>query len=45
MSLAIFLGRAGPQFPNRVKIPLSTDQKQNTLDQVSYYNNFCEFGI
>jgi len=38
-------GLAGTQFPNLVKSPFSTDEKQNTLDQVSYYNNFCEFGI
>ncbi len=37
-------GLAGTQFPNLVKSPFSTDEKQNTLDQVSHYNNFYEFG-
>jgi len=35
---------AGEKLPNLVKSPLSTDEKQNTYEQVSHYNNFYEFG-
>lgn len=35
---------AGTKLPNLAKSPLSTDEKQNTFDQVSHYNNYYEFG-
>jgi len=37
-------GFAGTKLPNLAKSPLSTDEKQNTFDQVTHYNNFYEFG-
>src|SRR5450432_1658829 len=37
-------GLAGTNLGNLVKSPFSTDEKQNTLDQVSHYNNYYEFG-
>lgn len=36
--------QAAGNFPTLVKSPFSTTEKQNTLDQVSHYNNFYEFG-
>ncbi|HEY2016833.1 MAG TPA: protein-methionine-sulfoxide reductase catalytic subunit MsrP [Bryobacteraceae bacterium] len=35
---------AGTKLPNLAKSSLSTTEKENTLDQVSHYNNFYEFG-
>ena len=35
---------ATTKLPDLVKSPLSTDEKQNTLDQVTHYNNYYEFG-
>ncbi|HEY1496393.1 MAG TPA: molybdopterin-dependent oxidoreductase, partial [Candidatus Solibacter sp.] len=35
---------AGAPLPNLVKSPFSTTEKENTLAQVSSYNNFYEFG-
>jgi sulfoxide reductase catalytic subunit YedY len=35
---------AATKLPNLVKSPLSTDEKQNTFEQVSHYNNYYEFG-
>ena len=37
-------GQAGTKLPNLAKSPLSTDEKQNTFDQVTHYNNYYEFG-
>ncbi len=37
-------GLAGTKLPNLAKSPLSTDEKQNTVEQVTHYNNFYEFG-
>ncbi len=37
-------GEAETKLPNLVKSPLSTDEKQNTIEQVTHYNNFYEFG-
>jgi sulfoxide reductase catalytic subunit YedY len=37
-------GLATTKLPDLVKSPLSTDEKQNTLDQVTHYNNYYEFG-
>jgi sulfoxide reductase catalytic subunit YedY len=36
---------AGAKFANLIKSPFSTTEKENTLDEVSHYNNFYEFGI
>jgi sulfoxide reductase catalytic subunit YedY len=36
--------RAGTKFPNIAKSKLSTDEKINSLQDVSTYNNFYEFG-
>jgi len=35
---------AGTQFTGLVKSPFSTTEKQNSLNDVSHYNNFYEFG-
>ena len=35
---------AGTKFPNLAKSPFSTSEPQSTLDQVTHYNNFYEFG-
>src|SRR5713101_7016994 len=35
---------AASQFTGLVKSPFSTTEKQNTLNDVSHYNNFYEFG-
>jgi len=35
---------AAAQFTGLVKSPFSTTEKQNTLNDVSHYNNFYEFG-
>src|SRR5712691_1217230 len=35
---------AATQFTGLVKSPFSTTEKQNTLNDVSHYNNFYEFG-
>jgi sulfoxide reductase catalytic subunit YedY len=35
---------AGTQFTGLIKSPLSTSEKQNSLSDVSHYNNFYEFG-
>ena len=37
--------RAGGKFPNLVKSPFSTTEKQNTFEDVTHYNNFYEFGV
>jgi sulfoxide reductase catalytic subunit YedY len=37
-------GLAGTKLPGLAKSPLSTDEKQNTVEQVTHYNNFYEFG-
>jgi methionine sulfoxide reductase catalytic subunit len=36
---------AAAKFPNLAKSIFSTTEKQNTLEEVSHYNNFYEFGI
>jgi len=36
---------AASKFPNLAKSPFSTTEKQNTLEEVSHYNNFYEFGV
>ena len=36
---------AAGKFPNLAKSPFSTTEKQNTLEEVTHYNNFYEFGI
>jgi methionine sulfoxide reductase catalytic subunit len=36
---------AAAKFPNLVKSPFSTTEKPNTLEDVTHYNNFYEFGI
>src|SRR5277367_3732759 len=36
---------AAATFPNLVKSPFSTTEKLNTLDDVTHYNNFYEFGV
>jgi sulfoxide reductase catalytic subunit YedY len=36
---------AAAKFPNLAKSSFSTTEKQNTLEEVSHYNNFYEFGI
>jgi len=36
---------AAGKFPNLAKSPFSTTEKQNTLEEVSHYNNFYEFGV
>ena len=36
---------AAGKFPNLAKSPFSTNEKQNTFEDVSHYNNFYEFGI
>jgi len=41
-SLGVF---AGAKFTNLVKSPFSTTEKINTLEDVSHYNNFYEFGV
>src|SRR5260370_42328834 len=35
---------AATQFTGLVKSPFSTTEKQNSLNDVSHYNNFYEFG-
>jgi sulfoxide reductase catalytic subunit YedY len=35
---------AGTKLPNLAKSAFSTDEKQNTFDQVTHYNNYYEFG-
>lgn len=35
---------AGSKFTDLVKSPFSTTEKQNSLEDVSHYNNFYEFG-
>jgi methionine sulfoxide reductase catalytic subunit len=35
---------AGTKLPNLAKSPLSTTEKQSTIDVVTHYNNFYEFG-
>jgi len=35
---------AATQFTGLIKSPFSTTEKQNTLNDVSHYNNFYEFG-
>ena len=37
-------GLAGTKLPNLAKSPLSTEEKQNTFEQVAHYNNYYEFG-
>jgi sulfoxide reductase catalytic subunit YedY len=37
-------GQAATKLPNLAKSPFSTDEKQNTFDQVTHYNNYYEFG-
>ncbi|HLK62128.1 MAG TPA: protein-methionine-sulfoxide reductase catalytic subunit MsrP [Bryobacteraceae bacterium] len=37
-------GLAETKFGGLAKSPFSTDEKLNTLDQVSHYNNYYEFG-
>jgi sulfoxide reductase catalytic subunit YedY len=36
---------AAAKFTNLAKSPFSTTEKQNTLEEVSHYNNFYEFGV
>jgi len=36
---------AAGKFTGLVKSPFSTTEKQNTLEEVSHYNNFYEFGV
>src|SRR5580692_6419441 len=36
---------AAANFPNLIKSPFSTTEKPNTLQDVTHYNNFYEFGI
>jgi len=36
---------AAGKFPNLAKSPFSTTEKPNTLEDVTHYNNFYEFGI
>src|SRR5208282_3409300 len=36
---------AGAKFTNLAKSPFSTTEKPNTLEEVSHYNNFYEFGV
>ena len=36
--------RAGTKLPDLVKSPLSTSEKENTVNDVTHYNNFYEFG-
>src|SRR5580704_12563128 len=36
---------AAGKFPNLAKSPFSTTEKQNTLEEVTHYNNFYEFGV
>src|ERR1700721_281933 len=36
---------AAEKFSSPAKSPFSTTEKQNTLEEVSHYNNFYEFGI
>jgi len=36
---------AASAFTNLVKSPFSTTEKQNTLEEVTHYNNFYEFGL
>jgi sulfoxide reductase catalytic subunit YedY len=36
---------AGTKFTGLAKSPFSTTEKSSTLDEVSHYNNFYEFGI
>src|ERR1022692_4968077 len=36
--------RAAGKFPNLAKSPFSTTEKENSLTDVSHYNNFYEFG-
>ena len=35
---------AATKFPNLVKSPFSTTEKQNSFEDVTHYNNFYEFG-
>jgi sulfoxide reductase catalytic subunit YedY len=36
---------AGAKFSNLAKSPFSTTEKQNSLEDVTHYNNFYEFGV
>src|SRR5580693_1471223 len=36
---------AAGKFASLAKSPFSTTEKQNTLEEVSHYNNFYEFGV
>ena len=36
---------AAGKFPNLIKSPFSTTEKENTFEEVTHYNNFYEFGI
>jgi sulfoxide reductase catalytic subunit YedY len=36
---------AAAKFPNLAKSPFSTAEKPNTLEDVTHYNNFYEFGV
>ncbi|HEY2547056.1 MAG TPA: protein-methionine-sulfoxide reductase catalytic subunit MsrP [Candidatus Acidoferrum sp.] len=36
---------AAGKFPNLIKSPFSTTEKQNTFEEVTHYNNFYEFGV
>src|SRR5580704_17950147 len=36
---------ANAKFPNLAKSPFSTTEKPNTLEEVTHYNNFYEFGV
>jgi sulfoxide reductase catalytic subunit YedY len=36
--------RAGTKLPDLVKSPFSTSEKENTVNDVTHYNNFYEFG-
>ena len=37
--------RAAGKFPNLVKSPFSTTEKQNSFEDASHYNNYYEFGV
>jgi len=36
---------AAAKFPNLAKSPFSTTEKPNTLEDITHYNNFYEFGV
>jgi methionine sulfoxide reductase catalytic subunit len=36
---------AGANFPNLIKSPFSTTEKQNSFNDVTHYNNYYEFGV